>query len=323
MALKATAGARFSELKGNHEPSRYTPREYVAWHRFECYGHLPDGSYFGVGEVRGVDECWYDDLFLVDAEGRALAYALEHDVPFLGYGYPMPDAIVASPSGRSIVWLAGGQLWVWLFNRERGRFASFEAHQVHIPEDVAVADARMNESGVMVVWCADGNRYEYACDVDALLAPGKWGSLLCTYPFSFGWYAFFCRTSCDAYFKACAEALPGIAGLLVCANAESLNATELPDGFREVRFSADYDCVESLMFAGAKLERVVLPSGVAEVEQCAFAWNPALGELVIEGDISRIAGWAADAFDGCPCEEEYLELRRKAQAERGIPPLTS
>ena len=67
MALKATVGARFSELVDNHEPSRYTPREYVAWHGFECYGRLPDGSCFGVGKVRDVDECWYDDFFLVDA----------------------------------------------------------------------------------------------------------------------------------------------------------------------------------------------------------------------------------------------------------------
>ena len=315
MTLKTTISAKFSELKDNHEPSKYTPREYVAWHDFECYGFLPDGSYFGVGEIRGIDECWYDDLFLVDAEGKALAYALEHDVPFMGYAYPMPDAIVASPSGRSIVWLAGGQLWAWLFNSQRGQFASFEAHQVFIPGGAAVADACMNANSMVDVWCADGNRYEYACDVDALLTPGKWGPLLCTYPCSFDWYALECRTSCDAYFKACTKALPEISGLLVCANAGSFESAELPDRFREMRFSEDYDCVECFLFAGAKLERVVLPANVSEVGGCAFAWNSTLSELVIEGDISRIAGWAADAFDGCPCEEEYLEMRRKAQTE--------
>ncbi|MDO5107910.1 MAG: hypothetical protein Q4D39_06510, partial [Coriobacteriaceae bacterium] len=275
---------------------------------------LPDGSYFGVGEVRDIDECWYDDFFLVDAEGRALAYA--YDESYLGgiRSLVMPDAVVASPSGKSIVWLAGGRLWTWLYNPERGGFASFEGHQVHVPEGSAVSDARMNENGMVDVWCADGSRYEYASDADALLAPGKWGPLLCTYPYSWDWYASECRTSCDAYFKACAEALPGVSGLLVCANEDSFEATELPDGFREVRFSADYDCVWHLMFAGAKLERVVLPAGVSGVDQCAFAWNHALRELVIEGDTSRIAGWAADAFEGCPCEEEYLELRRKAQA---------
>ena len=311
MVLKATVGARFSELVDNHEPSRYTPREYVSWHGFECYGHLPDGSYFGVGKIRDIDECWYDDFFLVDAEGRALAYAYEH----FRRGAGMPDAVVASPSGKSIVWLVEGQLWTWLHNPKRGGFASFEGHQVHVPEDVAVVDARMNENGMADVWCADGRRYEYACDADALLAPGEWGPLLCTYPYSLDWYALECRTSCDAYIKACAEALPDIAGLLVCANAESFASTELPDGFREVRFSADCDCVESLMLAGAELERVVLSPGVNEVGQCAFAWNHALRELVIEGDASRIASWAADAFEGCPCEAEYLELRRKAQAE--------
>lgn len=309
MALTTAVGKRFSELKDNHEPSRYTPREYVAWHDFECYGYLPDGSYFGVGKDRGVDECWYDNLFLVDAESRALAYPLEHDAPFLGYAYPMPDAIVASPSGRSIVWLAGGQLWTWLLNREREVFSSFEAHRVFIPGGAAVSDARMNTNGMLDVWCEDGNRYEYACDIDALLAPGKWGPLLCTYPYSLDWYACECRTSCDAYFKACAEALPNVTGLLVCANAELPESHELPDGFREVRFASDYGCVEPLEFANMKFERVVLSAGVAEVGQCAFAWNSILGELVIEGEASRIAKWAADAFDGCPCEEAYLERR--------------
>lgn len=310
MALKETVGVRFSELKDNHEPTRYTPREYVSWHRFECYGHLPDGSYFGIGEIRDIDECWYDDFFLVDAEGRALAYAYEHF-----RSVAMPEAAVASPSGKSIVWLAEGQLWTWLYNPKREGFASFEGHQVHVPEDVAVADARMGANGMVDVWCADGSRYQYACDADALLAPGERGPLLCTYPRWLDWYALECRTSCDAYFKACAEALPGISGLLVCADADSFASSEFPDGFREVRFSEDCDCVESYMLAGAKLERVVLSAGVSEVGQCAFAWNRSLRELVIEGDASRIAGWADDAFEDCPCEEEYLELRRKAQTE--------
>ena len=116
-------------------------------------------------------------------------------------------------------------------------------------------------------------------------------------------------------YYTCAEALPGISGLLVCADADSFASSEFPDGFREVRFSEDCDCVESYMLAGAKLERVVLSAGVSEVGQCAFAWNRSLRELVIEGDASRIAGWADDAFEDCPCEEEYLELRRKAQTE--------
>lgn len=315
MALKTAVGKRFSELKDNHEPSKYTPREYVAWHDFECYGYLPNGSYFGVGKVRGVDECWYDDLFLVDADGRALAYALEHDVPYLGYAYPMPNAIVASPSGRSIVWLAGGQLWTWLINRERGEFSSFEAHQVFIPNGAAVSDARMGANGMLDVWCSDGNRYEYACDVDALLAPGKWGPLLCTYRYSLDWYACECRTLCDAYFKECTEALPDISGLLVCTNAELPESRELPNSFREVRFALDCNCVEPLEFSDMRFERVVLSAGVTEVGQCAFAWNSMLSELVIEGEASRIATWAADAFEGCPCEEEYLARRRSALTE--------
>lgn len=36
--------------------------------------------------------------------------------------------------------------------------------------------------------------------------------------------------------------------------------------------------------------------------------------FVIEDDASRVASWHEDAFDECPCEEYYLDLRRKAAA---------
>lgn len=318
MALRNTVGMRLSELKDNHMPSRYTPREYLAWHDFECYGFLPDGSYFGVGQTRDIDECWKDDFLLVGSDGTLLEYASASNNggwPSIGVDFPMPDAIVASPSGKSIVWLASGELWAWQYNADRDKFAGFEVHRVHVPGDAVVVDARMRASGRLDVWCADGERYTYACDADALLAQGTWGSLLCTYPRSFGYHTDKYGFTCDAYIRDCTATVSNITGLLVHAYTEAFNAQQLPNCFRELRFASDYECVESWVYCGASFERVVLPAGVSEVEELAFAWNRTLTDLVIEGDLSRLANWEVDAFEDCPCEAGYLELRDKARVD--------
>ena len=59
--------------------------------------------------------------------------------------------------------------------------------------------------------------------------------------------------------------------------------------------------------------RVVIPATVQMVENCAFEWCGKLTDLVIEGDLSRVARWHEDAFTNCPCEAEYLELRRELE----------
>ena len=46
----------------------------------------------------------------------------------------------------------------------------------------------------------------------------------------------------------------------------------------------------------------------------AFQYCDRLTDLVIEGDLSRVATWHEYAFEECPCEAAYLELRRKAAA---------
>ena len=62
----------------------------------------------------------------------------------------------------------------------------------------------------------------------------------------------------------------------------------------------------------SELKRAVIPATVRMVESCAFACCNKLTDLVIEGDLSRVASWHEDAFEDCACESEYLTLRRKA-----------
>ena len=56
----------------------------------------------------------------------------------------------------------------------------------------------------------------------------------------------------------------------------------------------------------------MIPATVEQVESYAFGGCENLRKLTIEGDLSRVADWAEDAFTGCPCEESYLTLRRQA-----------
>ena len=59
---------------------------------------------------------------------------------------------------------------------------------------------------------------------------------------------------------------------------------------------------------------MVIPATVRMVGDRAFQYCDRLTDLVIEGDLSRVATWHEYAFEECPCEAAYLELRRKAAA---------
>lgn len=84
---------------------------------------------------------------------------------------------------------------------------------------------------------------------------------------------------------------------------------------RELRFAPEIERIGEGEYAVlGELKRVVIPATVQMVESCAFEWCGKLTDLVIEGDLSRVARWHEDAFKNCPCEAEYLELRGKAVA---------
>ena len=108
---------------------------------------------------------------------------------------------------------------------------------------------------------------------------------------------------------------PEVSGFLVEGDVtiEGWELCNVP--VRELRFAPEVECIGEGEFAMLEeLKRVAIPAGVRMVESCAFQWCDKLADLVIEGDLSRVAGWHAEAFKECPCEAEYLELRRKAEA---------
>ena len=81
-------------------------------------------------------------------------------------------------------------------------------------------------------------------------------------------------------------------------------------GIRRVCFEPGLEIIKPEILAdNPDLESVTIPASVKEVQTWAFGCCTNLKNLVIEGDLSRVANWAPDAFDACACEEQYLRLR--------------
>ena len=81
-------------------------------------------------------------------------------------------------------------------------------------------------------------------------------------------------------------------------------------GVRGVCFEPGLEIIKPGMLAdNPDLESVTIPVSVKDVQTWAFGCCTNLKNLVIEGDLSRVANWAPDAFEGCACEEQYLRLR--------------
>ncbi|MBQ6023837.1 MAG: leucine-rich repeat protein [Clostridia bacterium] len=81
-------------------------------------------------------------------------------------------------------------------------------------------------------------------------------------------------------------------------------------GIRRVCFEPGLEVIKPEILAdNPDLESVTIPASVKDVQTWAFGCCTNLKNLVIEGDLSRVANWAPDAFDACACEEQYLRLR--------------
>ena len=103
----------------------------------------------------------------------------------------------------------------------------------------------------------------------------------------------------------------GINSLILENNVESVGAFVFSGyGIRDLELSQKLTVIGWEAFAeNPMLEKITIPAAVMDVESGAFRECTGLRELVIEGDLSRIANWAEDVFNGCPCENFYLNLR--------------
>lgn len=324
MALSKGIGMRFSELKDNYENAQCWEWDRKRVKTYTRFGVLPNGEGFGVARTPTQENYYARDVVIVSTGGEIRACGWIFPDGGIGNHYPEPEVMIASPSAKTIVWLGGGELWIWLQNEELQCFTSGSTKRVDMPDGAAVLDAYMNEDGTLDLWCEGGARHVYSCDEDVLLCGYHAADLRrsadkgAIVPSSrvtrvVGVYAEseFVRECMDA----CLRAFPEVAGFLIEGDftVESWGLCGMHA--RELRFAPEVERIDEGEFAVlGELERVIIPATVQMVESCAFEWCGKLTDIVIEGDLSRVAGWHENAFEKCPCEDEYLNLRRKAAA---------
>lgn len=319
MALSKGIGVRFSELKDNHEDAPYWVWNKQDVRTYTRFGVLPNGGSFGVAHTPTQENSYARDTVIVGEDGEILACGWAFTDGGIGNHYAAPEAMVLSPSAKTIAWLGGGELWVWQQEEELQRLISGFTKQIRIPGDAAVIDARMNENGTLDLWCADGARHVYLCEVDALARDCRAADLSLSAD-----GGIIVPLSGEAeehpqgvlgYVESCLLASPAVSGFLVEGDVTIDGWILCGIPMSELRFAPEVECITAGEFSMLReLKRLVIPATVRMVEDCAFQYCEELSDLVIEGDLSRVAHWHKDAFEDCPCEKYYLELRSKAAA---------
>ncbi len=307
MTLRDPIGVRFSELKDNWEEVDFINwdeyRQQPAEDRYRHHGDLPDGCHYGA-VYSPPHEPWPAriDMEIVDETGRHKYWtAADVKTTYWDELY-WPEVIVASPSGRSLVWLSEGELWAW--HMEKDGFLSED--QESLAERLGnrrVQDAVMHKDGILEIMLEDGGVLGYYCDADSVLQPTE-----------DGWVA---RGNETAWFmqKYKRFSLDPPAGFLplsvtVMIDKEDLWGDYSGCGIRKVCFDPALERIEGEILAdNPRIESVVIPDHIRYVDFGAFHNCTSLKNLVIEGDLSRVADWDKYAFNGCPCMPEYLRIR--------------
>ncbi len=301
-------GIEFARLKDNWEVNDFyydfsadhNERHYLVYRR---YGTLPDGRHYGVC-IWPQSEAWppISVLMIVRENGEMTGNTEIDDRWDVPDSVRWPLAVTASPSGKCLIWLKDGEIWAWHFDEKEGDFISGMGECLNKRlENLPVTDAYMGKDGVLALFVKseESKYYAYLCDEDIVLtrylgehefawipanqreAPGS-ESHLKYWPDSF---AVIIRKENDAY------------DYFDC-------------GVRRVCFETGLEVIKAGMLAeNPDLESVTIPESVKEVQTWAFGCCSKLKNLVIRGDLSRVANWAENAFESCACEEYYLRIR--------------
>lgn len=274
------------------------------WHDavYRRYGDLPDGRHFGV-YIWPKSEAFSPAsvMMIVDKSGEMRTNTVIKESWNTRASEFWPMAAAATPSGKSIVWLKDGRIWVWREDKRDKRFQPDDGEEITDRiEGIPVYDALMRDDGILVLF-QEGKGYAYLCDEDIVLVRHE-----------------------DCWIPASKAESP-------CRNAGFPDINRLDDwpdefavmirkeddegdyyscGIRRVCFEPGLEIIKPEILAdNPDLESVTIPASVKEVRTWAFGCCTNLKNLVIEGDLFRMADWAQDAFEGCACEEQYLRLR--------------
>lgn len=309
--LRPTAGIEFSYLKDNWEECgfRYNvSMDPDDWHDavYRRYGDLPDGRHFGV-YIWPKHEEWppTSTMMIVSKTGEMQTNTVMDDRWNVNEAGRWPLAAVASPSGKSIVWLKDGRIWVWREDWRRDkqdiRFQSDDGEELTDRiEGIPVYDALMRDDGILVLF-QEGKGYAYLCDEDIVLVRNMDEG--CWIPASKAESPYR-----NELFPSRVDYWPDEFAVMIRKEDDEYDYYSC--GIRRVCFEPGLEVIKPGVLAdNPDLESVTIPASVKEVQSWAFGCCTNLKNLVIEGDLSRVANWARDAFDACACEEQYLRLR--------------
>ena len=309
--LRPATGIELSRLKDNWEECDFCYNVSLNsddWHYdvYRRYGDLPDGRHFGVYIWPKHEESPPTSIMMIVGEnGKMQTNSVMDDRWEADEADRWPLAAVASPSGKSIVWLKDGRIWVWREDWRRDkqdiRFQPDDGdYLTDRIEGIPVYDALMRDDGILVLF-QEGKVYAYLCDEDIVLVrnvdEGCWiPASKAESPYR------------NELFSSRVDYWPDEFAVMIRKEDDEFDYYSC--GVRRVCFEPGLEVIKPGMLAdNPDLESVTIPASVKEVQAWAFGCCTNLKNLVIEGDLSRVANWAEDAFDACACEEKYLRLR--------------
>ena len=311
MKLRPTTGIELSYLKDNWEECDFRYNVSLNpddWHYevYRRYGDLPDGRHFGVYIWPKHEECPPTSIMMIVGEnGEMQTNTVMDDRWDADEADRWPLAAVASPSGKSIVWLKDGRIWVWredwLKDKQDMRFQPDDGEELTDRiEGIPVYDALMRDDGILVLF-QEGKVYAYLCDENIVLVRNADEG--CWIPASKAESPYR-----NEVFPSRVDYWPDEFAVMIRKEDDEYDYYSC--GVRRVCFEPGLEVIKPGMLAdNPDLESVTIPASVKEVQTWAFGCCTNLKNLVIEGDLSRVANWAPDAFDACACEEQYLRLR--------------
>ena len=309
--LSRTTGIDFSWLKDNWEECDFRYNVSIDqddWHDavYRRYGDLPDGRHFGV-YIWPKSEAWPPEsaMMIVSKTGEMQTNTIIDDRWDVKEADRWPLAAVASPSGKSIIWLKDGRIWVWREDWRRDkrdiRFQPDDGEELTDRiEGIPVYDALMTDDGILVLF-QEGKSYAYLCDEDIVLIRNVEKD--CWIP----------ANNAEAPKRNEVERhrvayWPDSFAVMIRAEDDEYDYYSC--GVRRVCFEPGLEVIKPGMLAdNPDLVSITIPASVKDVQTWAFGCCTNLKNLVIEGDLSRVANWAEDAFEACACEEKYLRLR--------------
>ncbi|MBR0085025.1 MAG: leucine-rich repeat protein [Lachnospiraceae bacterium] len=312
MALRNTTGVWFSELKDNREECslywiEFGKRKYS---RYRHYGDLPGGQHYGAGLLSAFGDPWGLEMaILIVYETGELA--LDASLPREDW----PEALAASPSGRSLIWFTKDhRLIAWLQGEEG--FVSWDCCSLYerLGERL-VRDAVMHADGILEILCEDGTKMGYFCDADAVLLPRETGWLpIESEAYKFQMVEINGKRERNSFTGMCPDTLPD--SITIMIRKDDFWGYYAGCGAKHICFEPGLEIIpDYILPENPELESVVIPEHVQKVGFRAFHNCVNLKELVIEGDLSRVAGWDEDAFEGCPCEGYYKRIRTENKQE--------